>query len=53
MTSTNIRAALQVVTAQPARTILLALPVAVSTGAGPRHLDHRCGTYGSCRGGGP
>ena len=31
MTSTNIRAALQVVTAQPARTILLALPVAVST----------------------
>jgi putative ABC transport system permease protein len=31
MTSTNIRAALQVVTAQPARTLLLALPVAVST----------------------
>ena len=31
MTSTNIRAALQVVTAQPARTMLLALPVAVST----------------------
>jgi putative ABC transport system permease protein len=31
MTSTNIRAALQVVTAQPVRTILLALPVAVST----------------------
>ena len=31
MTSKNIRAALQVVTAQPARTILLALPVAVST----------------------
>ena len=31
MTSNNIRAALQVVTAQPARTMLLALPVAVST----------------------
>jgi putative ABC transport system permease protein len=31
MTSTNIRAALQVVTAQPARTMLLALPVAAST----------------------
>jgi len=31
MTSNNIRAALQVVTAQPARTLLLALPVAVST----------------------
>jgi putative ABC transport system permease protein len=31
MTSSNIRAALQVVTAQPARTMLLALPVAVST----------------------
>jgi len=31
MTSKNIRAALQVVTAQPARTMLLALPVAVST----------------------
>jgi putative ABC transport system permease protein len=31
MTSPNIRAALQVVTAQPARTMLLALPVAVST----------------------
>jgi putative ABC transport system permease protein len=31
MTSTNIRAALQVVTAQPTRTVLLALPVAIST----------------------
>jgi putative ABC transport system permease protein len=31
MTSKNIRAALQVVTAQPARTVLLALPVALST----------------------
>jgi putative ABC transport system permease protein len=31
MTPKNIRAALQVVTAQPARTMLLALPVAVST----------------------
>jgi putative ABC transport system permease protein len=31
MTSKNIRAALQVVMAQPARTMLLALPVAVST----------------------
>jgi len=31
MTSNNMRAALQVVTAQPARTMLLALPVAVST----------------------
>jgi putative ABC transport system permease protein len=29
--SNNIRAALQVVTAQPARTVLLALPVAIST----------------------
>jgi putative ABC transport system permease protein len=32
MTSKNIRAALQVVTAQPARTLTLALPVAVCTG---------------------
>jgi putative ABC transport system permease protein len=32
MTSHNIRAAMQVVTAQPIRTLLLALPVAVSTG---------------------
>jgi putative ABC transport system permease protein len=32
MTSQNIRAAMQVVTAQPTRTLLLALPVAVSTG---------------------
>jgi putative ABC transport system permease protein len=32
MTSQNVRAAIQVVTAQPARTLLLALPVAVSAG---------------------
>lgn len=32
MTSQNIRAAMQVVTAQPARTVLLALPIAISTG---------------------
>ena len=32
MTARNIRAAMQVVTAQPARAVLLALPVAVSTG---------------------
>jgi putative ABC transport system permease protein len=32
MTSQNIRAAMQVVSAQPARTVLLALPIAISTG---------------------
>ena len=32
MTSKNVRAAMQVVTAQPVRTLLLALPVAVSAG---------------------